>query len=58
MHVQTHLDRDKLVEVVLVLKRKIISNKDESRTSQLKRMLTHTKQIYKELSGNYEGCKN
>ena len=54
MHVQTHVDRDKLVEVVLVLKRKIISNKDESRTSQLKRMLTHTKQIYEELSGNYE----
>ena len=53
-YVETDMDRNELLKVVLALEHKIIKSTDASRTSQLKWMMRQAKETYKEVGENYE----
>lgn len=52
-YVETEMNWNELLEVVLALQRNINESTNASKTFQLKRMLMQVKQIFKECGGNY-----
>ena len=53
-YVETDMDRNELLKVVLALEHKIFKSTDASRTSQLKWMMRQAKETYKEVGENYK----